>query len=107
MLLHNNANPNVQDSDGFTPLHWAVQSKNENFVEKLLEFGANPNISDYEGVSSLSLARALGLSNIVTMMEKAKAPIPDEEDFGGCKIFGFCIGGKQEPQLLPTKKELL
>ena len=107
MLLHNNANPNVQDSDGFTPLHWAVQTKNENFVEKLLEFGGNPFICDYEGVSSISMARAMGLKSIVDKMEKSKAQAPQEEDFAGCKIFGFCIGGHQEPQLLPTKKELI
>ena len=106
-LLHNKANPNVQDSDGFTPLHWAVQTKNANFVEKLIEFGANPNICDYEFVSSLSMAKALGLKNFVSIMERSHAPVPQEENFAGCRIFGFCIGTTSEAQMLPTKRELL
>lgn len=107
MLLHNNCNPDIQDSDGFTPLHWAVQTKNLNFVEILIEFGANPNVCDYEGISSLANARAMGLTNIVKAMEKSRLPPPQEEEFGGCHIFGFCIGGKSEPEVLPTRGALL
>ena len=107
MLLHNGANPNVQDSDGFTPLHWAVQTRNLNFVEKLIEFNANPHICDYEGVSSFSMAKALNLSQFVKIMERSRGHVPEDDNFSGCRIFGFCIGGNPEPQVLPTKKRLL
>ena len=43
-LIENNANPNLQNYDGESPLHHAVESGNNKIINLLLENGANPNI---------------------------------------------------------------
>ncbi|EAY09187.1 hypothetical protein TVAG_364020 [Trichomonas vaginalis G3] len=105
MLLHHGTDPNIQDGDGYTPLHWAVQKQNENFVEILVEFKANSNFGDFEGITPLEMAKAMKLDNILTIMERSKEPPPQVETFSGCSIFGYVFGGKAEPQVLPSKSK--
>ncbi|RHY08535.1 hypothetical protein DYB37_001500 [Aphanomyces astaci] len=64
LLLEAGADPNVMDSLGFSPLHWAVQLRREEpCVEKrlemirvLLEYGGNPRLGDFRGNTPLSIA---------------------------------------------------
>lgn len=46
-MLIRGANPNIQNKDGFTPLHAAVNNANLNLVELLLSYGANPHLRTY------------------------------------------------------------
>ncbi|KAI9907846.1 hypothetical protein PsorP6_004109 [Peronosclerospora sorghi] len=58
------ANANVSDRLGFTPLHWAVQMRREEVstprrlmtIRILLQHGANPLIPDFSGTTSLQIA---------------------------------------------------
>ena len=43
-LLEKNANPNIQNFHGESPLHQAVESGNNKIINLLLENTANPNI---------------------------------------------------------------
>lgn len=54
-LLAAGANPNVQDTEGNTPLHF-VYSLNRNSAELLFRYGANIHILNDEGVSPLRMA---------------------------------------------------
>ena len=42
------ADPNIQNKDGSTPLHFEAEYGLLDFVKLLLEHGANPNIQDYK-----------------------------------------------------------
>lgn len=58
-LLDTGANPNLQDSDNKTPLHWAAVTggdKNKEIVKLLLERGADPNIAESCGRTPLHVA---------------------------------------------------
>ena len=51
---------NVQNGDGFTPLHVAAMWGREESVRELLERGADPEISDDEGMTPLDYAESEG-----------------------------------------------
>ncbi|KAL5342164.1 ankyrin repeat-containing domain protein [Aspergillus crustosus] len=60
-----------------TALHVATASGNEAAVKVLLQEGANVNARTEGGLSAIVLARALGYSVIVEMLEGAKGVRPD------------------------------
>jgi len=47
------ANPNIQDNDGYTPLHSAAENCHVGVVRVLLDHGADPTIRDNEGRTPL------------------------------------------------------
>jgi ankyrin repeat protein len=56
-LLENNANPNLQDSRGNTPLHLAVRRYGDKeAVQLLIKFKANPNLANNVGETPLQIA---------------------------------------------------
>ncbi|HUC86529.1 MAG TPA: ankyrin repeat domain-containing protein, partial [Candidatus Acidoferrales bacterium] len=63
-LLRHGANPNVQDADRNTPLHWALSlwhgsltEQNREIVQLLLDHKANPNLQDARGNTPLDLVK--------------------------------------------------
>ncbi|KAF0682617.1 Aste57867_25254 [Aphanomyces stellatus] len=64
ILLEAGADPNVRDSLGFSPLHWAVQLRREEpcvdkrleMIRVLLEYGGNPRLEDFRGNTPLSIS---------------------------------------------------
>jgi ankyrin repeat protein len=76
LLLDLGANIKAVDSEGNSVLHYAVQSKSERVVKKLLVRGAKKNIRNYKGKIPYDIAMELNLSDIAlilknfTLMEK-------------------------------------
>ncbi len=70
-LIENGADVNFQDEQGFTALHYAVK-RNHNLgqIEELLSHGARPNVAANNGVTALSLARRLGKTKLVKLLEQ-------------------------------------
>lgn len=64
LLLKNNSNLMTINSEGYTPLHYAVVNKQLDTVEFLVNNGASPT-ADATDLSPLSLAVSLGYSDIV------------------------------------------
>jgi len=62
------ANPNIQDKDGYTPLHYAAWKGHLKVVELLLEHGANPNIQDKDGYTPLHYAAWKGHLKVVELL---------------------------------------
>ncbi len=56
ILLTNGANPNLENANGNTALHEAVQTAQTNIIAVLLEHKANPNIQNNDGLTPLDLA---------------------------------------------------
>ena len=56
VLLEHGVNPNAQDKDGDTPLHYAARSRRLDVAAALLLHKANPNAQDAQGRTPLHMA---------------------------------------------------
>lgn len=54
--LRRGGNPNIQDENGLTLVHWAVKTMNLTLLKKLKQAGANPNILCARGLAPLHVA---------------------------------------------------
>lgn len=82
LLKEKNLDLNLQDENGFTPLHDAARSENvatPQVVELLLDLGADPTISDKNGSTPFTRASAYGNSDVANII-KQKAIIADTVD---------------------------
>jgi hypothetical protein len=59
-LLEHGADPNVQDKDGGTPLHFAVEGCHVDVARLLLDYGADPTIRDNKGRTPLDIGSDCG-----------------------------------------------
>ncbi|XP_039747690.1 uncharacterized protein LOC120624931 [Pararge aegeria] len=66
---------NVQDDNGYTPLHHACLNGHTEVVRLLLSAGASPAVLDKTGASPLHLAAWKGDSAIVTMLLAHNPPV--------------------------------
>ncbi|XP_021361278.1 trichohyalin-like isoform X4 [Mizuhopecten yessoensis] len=64
LLIEKGTSTDDQDKAGRTPLHWAVFSKNVNFVNELIESGADPTIRDQDGMDPFHLSIIIGAKEI-------------------------------------------
>ncbi len=67
-LLRQGLNPNERDSDGTSPLAWAVMRSNLEISAMLLKAGADPNLTNELGIGPLALAIANGSLAMVTQL---------------------------------------
>ncbi|KAL0829878.1 hypothetical protein ABMA28_003358 [Loxostege sticticalis] len=72
--LRRGAGVNVQDDNGYTPLHHACLNGHKEIVRMLLSVDASPCIADKRGATPLHLAAWKGESNIVAMLLAHKNP---------------------------------
>jgi ankyrin repeat protein len=70
LLLEVGVDPNVQQAQGFTPLHAAAQNADLEAVRALLDAGADPAMITEEGVTAAELAEQAGdLVTVETLRE--------------------------------------
>lgn len=89
LLLEANANTDIQDESGSTPLHCAVNASGivcrdtcERIVQALLDAGADPNLHDDAGMTPLHHAAEFGSGETITkalLIAKADPNRPDGE----------------------------
>lgn len=72
-LLGQQVDVNAAQSDGMTPLHWAVYHEKEKTARSLISAGANPNAVNRYGVTPLSLACTNGNAQLVDLLLSAGA----------------------------------
>lgn len=72
-LLADGKDPNVRQSDGFTPLMVAVVNGDASIAQELLSRGAQPNLRTPGGQSALSLAQARNDGAMVQLLQRSGA----------------------------------
>lgn len=68
-LLQKNADPNIADSNGTTPLIWAIKTGNEELVKILLDYKADTQKADNLGVKPFEYAMQTKKENIVNLLK--------------------------------------
>src|SRR5579872_3544904 len=63
----------ADDSDGTTPLHWAVRANDLDAAQRLLHSGANPDAANRYGVTPLSLAAENASAPLIQALLQAGA----------------------------------
>lgn len=79
VLLERGADPNTQDSDGETPLFWAIRSASRNRSESmlttiyvLLQSGALTNIENNQGETPISLVQSIKVPDKIRTLVTSK-----------------------------------
>lgn len=70
LVAEAHVDPNAADPDGTTALHWAVQNRDVELVEALLDAGARVDAVNRYGVGALYLASLNGDATIVQMLHE-------------------------------------
>lgn len=68
-LLQKKADPNIPDSNGTTPLIWAVKTGNEELVKLLLKYGAKKEQADNMGIKPFEYAVQTQRQNIINLLK--------------------------------------
>jgi uncharacterized protein len=69
ILLKNNADPNISDSAGMTPLLYAIQFKNRELIQLLIKYKADKNLKDKDGKSPFEYAVATKDQEIINLFK--------------------------------------
>jgi ankyrin repeat protein len=70
LLLNNNADPNVREQGGNTPLHAATQNGDLQMIRSLLFNGADLTIVNKDGKSPADLAQEAGHADAVSLLKE-------------------------------------
>lgn len=68
-LLKKNANPNIADATGTTPLLWAIKSGNKELVEILLKYKADKTQKDSMGMTPFEYALKTNNTEIINLLK--------------------------------------
>ncbi|REC43405.1 ankyrin repeat domain-containing protein [Chryseobacterium pennipullorum] len=68
-LLKKNADPNIADGTGSTPLFWAVKLGNKELIELLLHYKADKSIKDQMGMTPFEYALKTGKPEIINILK--------------------------------------
>ena len=80
LLLEHRAGVNIQNKDGYTPLHRV--GNNENLCRLLLEHNADANVQDSNGYTALHQAVINGVVNLIGLLLEHKADVNIQNKFG-------------------------
>lgn len=68
-LLKKNADPNIADSTGYTPLFWAVKFGNKELVELLIQYKADKTKKDSAGMTPFEYALQTNNKEIINLLK--------------------------------------
>lgn len=68
-ILSKNADPNIADTTGFTPLFWAVKFGNKELTKLLLQHKADKSIKDAQGMTPFEYALQTNNKEIINLLK--------------------------------------
>ena len=92
-LLAERADPNQAESDGTTPLHWAVHHDDADLVARLLEAGANVAAANDYGATPMSEAAVAANPAVLAALLKAGADVDSPNADGQTALMVVARGG--------------
>ena len=92
-LLAERADPNQAESDGTTPLHWAVHHDDADLVSRLLEAGANVAAANDYGATPMSEAAVAANPAVLAALLKAGADVDSPNADGQTALMVVARGG--------------
>ena len=92
-LLVERADPNQAESDGTTPLHWAVHNDDAELVQRLLAAGANVAAANDYGATPMSEAAVAANPAVLEALLKAGANVDSPNVDGQTALMVVARGG--------------
>jgi ankyrin repeat protein len=92
-LLAERADPNQAESDGTTPLHWAVHHDDADLVARLLEAGANVAAANDYGATPMSEAAVAANPAVLGALLEAGADVDSPNADGQTALMVVARGG--------------
>jgi ankyrin repeat protein len=92
-LLAERADPNQSESDGTTPLHWAVHHDDAELVKRLLEAGAEVAVANDYGATPLSEASVMANPAVLAALLDAGADVNSANADGQTALMVVARGG--------------
>ncbi|XP_044267748.1 uncharacterized protein LOC123013350 [Tribolium madens] len=105
-LISKNANPNLQNNNGATPLHYACKYRNAEIIELLIDGGADVNVQTDEKQTPLHIAIALGKMQVVDLLLK-KGAVLDITDIYGNKPIDYALKAIASQEMINLREEEL
>jgi uncharacterized protein len=92
-LLAERADPNQAESDGTTPLHWAVHHDDADLVARLLEAGAHVGVANDYGATPMSEAAVAANVAVLAALLDAGADVNSPNADGQTSLMVVARGG--------------
>jgi uncharacterized protein len=92
-LLAERADPNQAESDGTTPLHWAVHHDDADLVARLLEAGASVTVANDYGATPMSEAAVTANVAVLELLLDAGADVSSANADGQTALMVVARGG--------------
>jgi ankyrin repeat protein len=92
-LLAEQADPNQAESDGTTPLHWAVHHDDADLVARLLEAGASVTVANDYGATPMSEAAVTANVAVLELLLDAGADVSSANADGQTALMVVARGG--------------
>ncbi len=92
-MLAERADPNQAESDGTTPLHWAVHHDDAELVRRLLEAGATVAVANDYGATPMSEAAVAANAAVLDALLDAGADVDSPNADGQTALMVVARGG--------------
>ncbi|KAH0558880.1 hypothetical protein GP486_004486 [Trichoglossum hirsutum] len=86
----------VQDVDGWTPLHWACKGRNPHVVKLLLAAGANPTVKDFQGWTPQKVARFHDQRSLAYILAAAALKLSMKDTISVQSSIGESVGEDED-----------
>ena len=102
-LLAQRADVNAAETDGTTPLHWAVHHGDLELTQRLIRAGAKVNVKNEYGSTPMSEAAVLGRADLIEALLKAGADVESPNADGQTALMVVARAGRVDAARLLLK----